>query len=313
MVDGKLEATASYSFGGVETTSFKTIEYIGSTESPFLGYDHSMNKEDADHYGQGNTPSDNYVEGLQGNQVQYKLYVTNDSQTNLKNFTVIDRLPFENVDIGLVSGYDRYSAFTVTPVDNSFEYKRGTLNNSTNGRDFQENENISGVTVSYSSDKHSNLDEYAGDWTGESGNMNWQDTPTSEIVNLRFQFPSDFEVKPGETVCITFKGTIPDYVQNTGEENIAWNSFAYSYQYEKGGKLVETPMVAEPAKVGVWVPEVKDTVSLVVNKAYDSGQGDTQTFYFALFTAKTDGVTPTYGADGKLTNASEFTRYSRLP
>ena len=108
MVDGKLEATASYSFGGVETTSFKTIEYIGSTESPFLGYDHSMNKEDADHYGQGNTPSDNYVEGLQGNQVQYKLYVTNDSQTNLKNFTVIDRLPFENVDIGLVSGYDRY-------------------------------------------------------------------------------------------------------------------------------------------------------------------------------------------------------------
>ena len=310
LVDGKLEATASYSFGGVETTSFKTIEYIGSTESPFLGYDHSMNKEDADHYGQGNTPSDNYVEGLQGNQVQYKLYVTNDSQTNLKNFTVIDRLPFENVDIGLVSGYDRYSAFTVTPVDNSFEYKRGTLNNSTNGRDFQENENISGVTVSYSSDKHSNLDEYAGDWTGESGNMNWQDTPTSEIVNLRFQFPSDFEVKPGETVCITFKGTIPDYVQNTGEENIAWNSFAYSYQYEKGGKLVETPMVAEPAKVGVWVPEVKDTVSLVVNKAYDSGQGDTQTFYFALFTAKTDGVTPTYGADGKLTNASEFTRYS---
>lgn len=310
LVDGKLEATASYSFGGVETTSFKTIKYIGSTESPFLGYDHSMNKEDADHYGQGNTPSDNYVEGLQGNQVEYKLYVTNDSQTNLKNFTVIDRLPFENVDIGLVSGYDRYSAFTVTPDINSITCKRGTLNNSTNGKDFQEEEDISDVKISYSSDKHSNLDEYAGDWRGESGNMNWQDTKTDEVVNLRFQFPSTFTVEPGETVCITFKGTIPDYVQNTGEENIAWNSFAYSYQYEKDGKLVETPMVAEPAKVGVWVPEVKDTVSLVVNKKYDSGQGDTQTFYFALFTAKTDGVTPTYGADGKLTNASEFTRYS---
>ena len=310
LVDGKLEATASNSKGGVKTTSFKTIEYIGSTESPFLGYDHSMNKEDADHYGQGNTPSDNYVEGLQGNQVQYKLYVTNDSQTELKNFTVIDRLPFENVDIGLVSGYDRYSAFTVTPDIDSITCKRGTLNNSTNGKDFQEEEDISGVTVSYSSDKHSNLDEYAGDWKGESGNMNWQDTETDEVVNLRFQFPSTFTVEPGKTVCITFEGTIPDYVQNTGEENIAWNSFAYSYQYENGGKLVETPMVAEPAKVGVWVPEVKDTVSLVVNKAYDSGQGDTQTFYFALFTAKTDGATPTYGADGKLTNASEFTRYS---
>ena len=310
LVDGKLEATASNSQGGVKTTSFKTIEYIGNIESPFLGYDHSMNKEDADHYGQGNTPSDNYVEGLQGNRVRYKLYVTNDSQTELENFTVIDRLPFENVDIGLVSGYDRYSAFTVTPDINSITCKRGTLNNSTNGKDFQEEEDISDVKISYSSDKHSNLDEYAGDWVGESGNMNWQDTETDEVVNLRFQFPSDFTVKPGKTVCITFEGTIPDYVQNTGEENIAWNSFAYSYQYENGGKLVETPMVAEPAKVGVWVPEVKDTVSLVVNKKYESGQGDTQTFYFALFTAKTDGVTPTYGADGKLTNASEFTRYS---
>lgn len=285
LVDGKLEATASNSQGGVKTTSFKTIEYIGNIESPFLGYDHSMNKEDADHYGQGNTPSDNYVEGLQGNRVRYKLYVTNDSQTELENFTVIDRLPFENVDIGLVSGYDRYSAFTVTPDINSITCKRGTLNNSTNGKDFQEEEDISDVKISYSSDKHSNLDEYAGDWVGESGNMNWQDTETDEVVNLRFQFPSTFTVEPGKTVCITFEGTIPDYVQNTGEENIAWNSFAYSYQYlNDKNELVETPMVAEPAKVGVWVPEVKDTVSLVVNKKYESGQGDTQTFYFALFT-----------------------------
>lgn len=309
LVDGKLEATASNSKGGVKTTSFKTIEYIGSTDSPYLGYDNSATGE-KDKYGQGNTPSDNYVEGLQGNRVRYKLYVTNDSQTELENFTVIDRLPFENVDIGLVSGYDRYSAFTVTPDTDSITYEKGTMNNSTDGRNFQSEKSVSGVTVSYSSDKHSNLDEHAGDWVGESGNMNWQDTETDEVVNLRFQFPSDFTVKPGKTVCITFEGTIPDYVQNTGEENIAWNSFAYSYQYENGGKLVETPMVAEPAKVGVWVPEVKDTVSLVVNKKYESGQGDTQTFYFALFTAKTDGVTPTYGADGKLTNASEFTRYS---
>ena len=309
LVDGKLEATASYSFGGVETTSFKTIEYIGSTDSPYLGYDNSATGE-KDKYGQGNTPSDNYVEGLQGNRVRYKLYVTNDSQTELENFTVIDRLPFENVDIGLVSGYDRYSAFTVTPDIDSIQYEVGTLTNTTDARGAFSGSAVSGVTVSYSSDKHSNLDEYAGDWVGESGNMNWQDTPTSEVVNLRFQFPSTFTVEPGKTVCITFEGTIPDYVQNTGEENIAWNSFAYSYQYEKGGKLVETPMVAEPAKVGVWVPEVKDTVSLVVNKKYESGQGDTQTFYFALFTATEDGVTPTYGTDGKLTNADKFKRYS---
>ena len=313
LVDGKLEATASYSFGGVETTSFKTISFDPKDidEQYKDGWVDNSATGQNDGYGQGNTPNDNYVKGLQGKQVEYKIYVTNDSNdTPLKNFTVIDRLPFENVDIGLVSGYDRYSAFTVTPDLSNATYEVGTLTNTEDARGAFSGTEVQGVKISYSSDKHSNLDEYAGDWVGESGNMNWQDTPTSEIVNLRFQFPSTFEVKPGETVCITFKGTIPDYVQNTGEENIAWNSFAYSYQYESGGKLVETPMVAEPAKVGVWVPEVGDTVSLVVNKKYDSGQGDTQTFYFALFTAKTDGVTPTYGADGKLTNASEFTRYS---
>lgn len=271
LVDGKLEATASNSQGGVKTTSFKTIEYIGSTESPYLGYDNSATGE-KDKYGQGNTPSDNYVEGLQGNRVRYKLYVTNDSQTELENFTVIDRLPFENVDIGLVSGYDRYSAFTVKPDLSKATYEVGTLTNTADARRAFSGTEVQGVKISYSSDKHSNLDEYAGDWVGESGNMNWQDTETDEVVNLRFQFPSDFTVKPGQTVCITFKGTIPDYVQNTGEENIAWNSFAYSYQYlNDKNELVETPMVAEPAKVGVWVPEVKDTVSLVVNKKYDSG------------------------------------------
>ena len=314
LVDGKLEATASNSQGGVETTSFKTISFDPKNidEQHKDGWIDNSATGQSDGYGQGNTPNDNYVKGLQGKQVEYKIYVTNDSTTkSLKNFTVIDRLPFENVDIGLVSGYDRYSAFTVIPDLSSVTYEVGTLTNTTDARGAFSGTEVQGVKVSYSSDKHSSLDEHAGDWMGESGNMNWQDTPTSEIVNLRFQFPSTFEVDKGQTVCITFKGTIPDYVQNTGEENIAWNSFAYSYQYlNDKNELVETPMVAEPAKVGVWVPEVKDTVSLVVNKAYDSGQGDTQTFYFALFTAKTDGVTPIYGADGKLTNASEFTRYS---
>lgn len=275
LVDGKLEATASYSFGGVETTSFKTISFDSKDidEQYKDGWIDNSATGQSDGYGQGNTPNDNYVKGLQGKQVEYKIYVTNDSNdTPLKNFTVIDRLPFENVDIGVVSGYDRYSAFTVKPDLSKATYEVGTLTNTADARRAFSGTEVQGVKISYSSDKHSNLDEYAGDWVGESGNMNWQDTETDEVVNLRFQFPSDFTVKPGQTVCITFKGTIPDYVQNTGEENIAWNSFAYSYQYlNDKNELVETPMVAEPAKVGVWVPEVKDTVSLVVNKKYDSG------------------------------------------
>ena len=100
----------------------------------------------------------------------------------MKNFTVIDRLPFENVDIGLVSGYDRYSAFTVIPDLSSVTYEVGTLTNTTDARGAFSGTEVQGVKVSYSSDKHSSLDEHAGDWMGESGNMNWQDTPTSEIV-----------------------------------------------------------------------------------------------------------------------------------
>ena len=129
LVDGKLEATASNSKGGVKTTSFKTISFDPKDidEQYKDGWVDNSATGQSDGYGQGNTPDDNYVKGLQGKQVQYKLYVTNDSQTNLKNFTVIDRLPFENVDIGVVSGYDRYSAFTVKPDLSNATYEVGTL------------------------------------------------------------------------------------------------------------------------------------------------------------------------------------------
>ena len=42
---------------------------------------------------------------------------------------------------------------------------------------------------------------------------------------------------------MTFTATVPSYVAKTGEENIAWNSFAYAYQNRK--VLGDTVMVAE--------------------------------------------------------------------
>lgn len=68
----------------------------------------------------------------------------------------------------------------------------------------------------------------------------------------------------------------------TGEENIAWNSFAYSYQ--NPDILGDTVMVAEPAKVGVWVQTPDTTVDVTVNKTLTTAETKDATFYFALFT-----------------------------
>ena len=75
LVDGKLESTASYSFGGVETTSFKTISFDSKNidEQYKDGWVDNSATGQKDGYGQGNTPNDNYVKGLQGKQVEYKI------------------------------------------------------------------------------------------------------------------------------------------------------------------------------------------------------------------------------------------------
>ena len=67
----------------------------------------------------------------------------------------------------------------------------------------------------------------------------------------------------------------------TGEENIAWNSFAYSYQ--NTSILGDTVMVAEPAKVGVWVQTPDTTIDVTVNKTLTEAETKDATFYFALF------------------------------
>ena len=132
-----------------------------------------------------------------------------------------------------------------------------------------------GYTKSYSTDKASVLDEFSKDWRGQNDVMSWN-ASAADAVNFRIQIDSNVVIEPADEVVVTFTATVPSYVANTGEENIAWNSFAYAYQNEILG---DTVMVAEPAKVGVWVETPDTKIDININKTSDSAG----TFYFALF------------------------------
>ncbi|MBR2283558.1 MAG: DUF11 domain-containing protein, partial [Ruminococcus sp.] len=342
-VGGKVEATAQNGIGGVETTSYKTIQTFGedgialndhsdssdayesSNMSSGLPQGNNFKEGDiTDHYAQGNwsgtKSADNYVTGLQGKKVQYTINVQNDAtDRDLHDFVVIDRLPFEMADPGIISGYNRYSAFSVYLNSTSFDvYVDGELKNDVLKR------------VDYSTDMTAVIDETASDWDGESsGAMNWKeltgDVDLTTVRDLRFVFADGFIVgrkgSENNSIRIVINAIIPEYVANTGEENIAWNSFAYGYNYyltlkkRVDGKMTYTvqdgtngteavmsdePMVAEPAKVGVWVPDVENPLTLEITKDYISNKGDTQTFYFTLYKGTSADEAEKFGETKKL-------------
>ena len=73
--------------------------------------------------------------------------------------TIIDRLPYVG-DLGLVSGYERFSAFGVKLKSIDSVVVNGTYV-------------IDKTVRSYSTDKTSVLDEYSKDWLGQNDVMNW--------------------------------------------------------------------------------------------------------------------------------------------
>ncbi|MDE6708613.1 MAG: hypothetical protein K2K06_11325, partial [Oscillospiraceae bacterium] len=253
---------ANYNIVGLTTESWKTINYKneGHTGDP-----HTDPKTDT---GYSREAIHNYVQGMQGEKVTYELHIKNTSPQNLESWTIIDRLPYVG-DVGLVSGFERDSAFGVM---------MGEISKITVGG---EELAKSDYEVSYSTDKTTVLTEYSKDWfKGTSGEMQWSSKQTDSTIDFRVAFVKNENtiVEPGEEIVITFTGYVPAYVANTGEDNIAWNSFAYAYQCPSifGDDYV---MVAEPAKVGVWVEQPDNTITITINKTSDTAG----TFYFALF------------------------------
>jgi len=252
---------ANYNIVGLTTESWKTITY---TNQNHTGTPHTDPATDT---GYSRQPTHNYVQGMQGEDVTYELHIKNNSPVDLENMTIIDRLPYVG-DLGLVSGYARNSAFGV-----NFKSIDSVM---VGGREVYNPQNCS-----YSTDKTSTLDEYSKDWLGQNDVMNWTGISSADTVNFRIQL-QDTTVKVGEEVVVKVTATVPSYVAKTGEENIAWNSFAYSYQ--NPDILGDTVMVAEPAKVGVWVQTPDTTVDVTVNKTLTTAETKDATFYFALFT-----------------------------
>lgn len=145
--DGKLWADASCGIGGIETVSYKTIQSGNDVvqNSKVTGKDSEIKSDQyfgedpvaendkrsgnySDHYAQGNWAEDNYVKGYQGEEVEYTLNVRNvSSEKSMENIVIIDRLPFEMSDPGIISGYDRISAFSVFLNSQSFKAEVGNF------------------------------------------------------------------------------------------------------------------------------------------------------------------------------------------
>ena len=253
---------ANYNIVGLTTESWKTITYTRNEQ-----HNGTPHTDPATDTGYSRQPTHNYVQGMQGEDVTYELHIKNNSPVALENMTIIDRLPYVG-DLGLVSGYERFSAFGVKLKSIDSVMVGGT--------------NVIDKTVrSYSTDKTSVLNEYSKDWLGQNDVMNWTNIKSDDTVDFRIQL-QDTTVEVGDEVVVKVTATVPSYVAKTGEENIAWNSFAYSYQ--NPDILGDTVMVAEPAKVGVWVQTPDTTVDVTVNKTLTETETKDATFYFALFT-----------------------------
>ena len=259
--DNQIWSYANYNIVGLTTESWKTITY---TNQNHTGTPHTDPATDT---GYSREPTHNYVQGMQGEDVTYELHIKNNSPVALENMTIIDRLPYVG-DLGLVSGYERFSAFGVKLKNIDSVMVGGT-------------DVIDKTARSYSTDKTSVLNEYSKDWLGQNDVMNWTNIKSDDTVDFRIQL-QDTTVEVGDEVVVKVTATVPGYVAKTGEENIAWNSFAYSYQ--NPDILGDTVMVAEPAKVGVWVQTPDTTVDVTVNKTLTEAETKDATFYFALFT-----------------------------
>ncbi|HAE52072.1 MAG TPA: hypothetical protein DCG30_02305, partial [Ruminococcus sp.] len=280
----KIWNSANYNIAGLTTESWKTIHYENKGHTIAGGDAHN---DPIDDYGYGRIATDNYVQGMQGEDVRYEIHIRNTSPISLYEWTVIDRLPYIG-DIGLVSGYERSSAFnvkmdTIEKVqvirrDDDFSEESYLCIEEKEGVNGGNLEDITDYQVSYSSDKTSVLTEHSADWIrGQAGELQWVTARKDDAVNFRIAFGESVVINPNDEIVITFTGTVPNYVDKTGVDNIAWNSFAYAYQAPE--ILGNTVMVAEPAKVGVWVETPETANKITINKTSDKDG----TFYFALF------------------------------
>ena len=202
--DNQIWSYANYNIVGLTTESWKIITYKTQNHT---GTPHTDPATDT---GYSRQPTHNYVQGMQGEDVTYELHIKNNSPVDLENMTIIDRLPYVG-DLGLVSGYERFSAFGVKLKSIDSVMVGGT-------------DATANAAYSYSTDKTSVLNEYSKDWLGQNDVMNWTSgdlsvAPPADTVDFRIQL-KDTTVKVGDEVVVKVTATVPSYVAKTGEEQL---------------------------------------------------------------------------------------------
>lgn len=204
----------------------------------------------------GNKEDNNTVHGYTGDYVKYNLHIENESTTRLSNLVAIDRLPYIG-DIGVITEYNRNSQFSVNfdkLLSVTIENADGIVEDITNS-----------ITLMFSNNSIDTFRDTAIDWDGVSDDVaSWHSNYEEGDCNVRFTF-NDVIINPNSKINICFTGYIPDNIDVTNEQSCAWNNFGYCYTNIKGNS---NRMIAEPAKVGVWVnPTEKSTkYSILINK-----------------------------------------------
>lgn len=234
----------SFAINTVATTSSKKVYAVNGTP---------LNEADKN--------SDGTYTVDAGSEITYELTVKNESGTPIENLTFIDRVPYQG-DKGVLSTSLRGSDFAVSVIGVDRVTKNGS--------------ELTGSTVSYSSEKLKDFTESDPDWEG--GGSGWTTgSPVSSTRLVRIQVPGTFE--KDDEIKVYLKVKLPDVLDDELKDGTAWNTFAYCYD---APTMSATNMAAEPLPVGVKIEASSVASGLIrVKKVYNGT--DEKIFYFAIY------------------------------
>lgn len=225
----------------------------------------------------GRQNEDNYVMADAGSVVSYSLNVQNQiSNGGMTELVLIDRLPSVG-DNGLMNNALRQSDFSVAFADNT--EVQVVFHEEESGKEIPLNS--SEFEVYYAESGKIGLIGSALPSSNWSDNTNWgqKKNKDSDCIKIVVKPDKIKELKLNDIVTVNFKARLPERVDVTKEEMIAWNSFAYSYHTTGNQEIT-----VEPAKVGVQIPTAKLSVSKSV--VSDITGDHTREFRFKLMEAE---------------------------
>lgn len=271
IINGEYETDSNddvTTFEGKKALHAQDYVIVGSANVTTASKEVELYEEQQDGYQKASSAEtdNNKIEAKVGEDIKYTLNIKNDSPSYVKKLVIIDRLPY----VG-----DKYlSTETTTGRESAFSLK------------FKEiaeikivNENNQTIKTVGNDEYQIDFSDYKGvissdrsDWNkGSSEITTWHSTYNSNSdVNMRIAFNEDIQLDTDQTIKIVFKATLPtgNWIEASGEGKIAWNNFAYNRTTVNKitGEVGDT-LVAESAKVGIWVE--KQETQITVNKVWD--------------------------------------------